>query len=564
MSPCARALQLPFATAVLLASITPSQVSGLNPNATTNRPNTTTTQTTSSRPVAVVATTSALPSGPRETWYNCTCKKNWNESAGSCNSSCCNPDNDPLGEWCMLEDPQCEDSDWGFCRPSGLGHCQNQPQGWVDSDGDSCYNYSASGWCTTHGTPGPGWRTDWGSFDKFKKDGHTARTACCACGGGSVRNYNERCRDRPGWRDDEGYRCSNYADYAWCNSTGGYGIGWHDSWGKFNAPPGEPTAVHACCACGGGADVPKAPTPVPAETVRFTWSGCQCRRQWNTTEVGDPPGPPCRNFCCNPDNDPVGPWCMVQDAKCEDETWGYCRAPSVGTDGCSNDPPTWTDLSGFDCDSYHFHNWCKADGYGDAWDPRWGRFADFASGGKSAAQVCCHCGGGHRTSAGNPEHHCTDTPGWKDVEKDTCEMYAERAYCTERGGYGAGWHSSWGTFETFASNHITATMACCACGGGRRGPVGGSGGARTPTPSTNVRIQGAGAPVGANSLNPTGGERFRWPILRIVVVMLGVVLVGGGCMFFFRRQGSSNVGGGGPGGVLAKAIGRRYAGSPSL
>jgi len=53
-------------------------------------------------------------------------------------------------------------------------------------------------------------------------------------------------------------------------------------------------------------------------------------------------------------------------------------------------------------------------------------------------------------------------------------------------------------------------------------------------------------------------------MMRIVMALIGVVLVGFICMVFFRRQGNSNMGGGGPGGVLAKAIGRRYTGSPTL
>ena len=44
--------------------------------------------------------------------------------------------------------------------------------GWADSGGDTCANYELNGnWCVWYG-------------DGFANGGHTANTACCACGGG--------------------------------------------------------------------------------------------------------------------------------------------------------------------------------------------------------------------------------------------------------------------------------------------------------------------------------------------------------------------------------------------
>lgn len=40
------------------------------------------------------------------------------------------------------------------------------------------------------------------------------------------------------------------------------------------------------------------------------------------------PDTPCENYCCNPDTDPNGLWCFVQDSACQGQTWGYCaQAP---------------------------------------------------------------------------------------------------------------------------------------------------------------------------------------------------------------------------------------------
>ena len=38
---------------------------------------------------------------------------------------------------------------------------------------------------------------------------------------------------------------------------------------------------------------------------------------------------PCNNYCCNPDGDPGGDWCVVVDATCQGTTWGYCAASAA-------------------------------------------------------------------------------------------------------------------------------------------------------------------------------------------------------------------------------------------
>lgn len=55
---------------------------------------------------------------------NCCCQERWRmEGAGTaenewtCSSYCCNPDNDPGGEWCFVQDPDCEGHAWSHCAP---------------------------------------------------------------------------------------------------------------------------------------------------------------------------------------------------------------------------------------------------------------------------------------------------------------------------------------------------------------------------------------------------------------------------------------------------------------
>lgn len=64
---------------------------------------------------------------------------------------------------------------------------------------------------------------------------------------------------------------------------------------------------------------------------------------------------------------------------------------------------------------------------------------------------------------------CVDTPfGWQDSAGDRCAAYATHGWCDKAtGGYGAHWNHSWGTFEDFAADDVTAPQACCGCGGGR-------------------------------------------------------------------------------------------------
>lgn len=204
-------------------------------------------------------------------------------------------------------------------------------------------------------------------------------------------------------------------------------------------------------------------------SARYTWNGCKCKQKWQSDT-----GPACDSYCCNPDDDASGMWCMVEDAACEDFDWGYCRHSSMtGNARCVDTPgesqAAWADNEGSSCEEYVKDRLCTATGgYGDGWDAEWGTFFDFTKDGKTAVEACCGCGGGTRSEGLAPQDMCTDIPSWKDKDGDDCSGYISRAWCNSSG-YGKGWHDEWGKFSAFETAGQTAFTACCACGGGTRG-----------------------------------------------------------------------------------------------
>jgi len=83
--------------------------------------------------------------------------------------------------------------------------------------------------------------------------------------------------------------------------------------------PGEKPVNHgkvAKNAAEAAAAMPDAPV------VTLTTKGCKCRKSWSFQGIA------CDNYCCNPDNEPNGPWCFVEDGplgeKCQSDNWGTC------------------------------------------------------------------------------------------------------------------------------------------------------------------------------------------------------------------------------------------------
>lgn len=56
----------------------------------------------------------------RKSQKGCACLKEWSLSGTPCESYCCNPDNS-AGDWCFVEDQNCEGDTWGMCAaPAAL------------------------------------------------------------------------------------------------------------------------------------------------------------------------------------------------------------------------------------------------------------------------------------------------------------------------------------------------------------------------------------------------------------------------------------------------------------
>lgn len=53
----------------------------------------------------------------RESQKGCKCLKEWSLSGTPCENYCCNPDN-AAGDWCFVEDQNCEGDTWGLCSAS--------------------------------------------------------------------------------------------------------------------------------------------------------------------------------------------------------------------------------------------------------------------------------------------------------------------------------------------------------------------------------------------------------------------------------------------------------------
>eukprot|EP00928_Gymnodinium_smaydae_P016286 TRINITY_DN16086_c0_g1_i2.p1 TRINITY_DN16086_c0_g1~~TRINITY_DN16086_c0_g1_i2.p1 ORF type:complete len:614 (+),score=48.30 TRINITY_DN16086_c0_g1_i2:59-1843(+) len=445
----------------------------------------------------------------RETLNGCSCKQQWKDekSGVTCETSCCNPSSSPHGDWCMVEDPTCEDAKWGYCRnlkedqAAVTSNTCIDTEHWHDSDGEECSKYKSQKWCTEDGQVGIGWHEEeWGPVASYVANGFSAFEACCACGGGS------RGERKP------------------INVKVGIS--------SFNVP----------------------------NVNRVTYSGCKCKLTYHWTDSS------CDGACCNPTGDPAGAWCHVQDPHCQDSDWGYCRPEGIDTaklqllnssnvHGNCKDTPYWTDVEGDDCQTYALSAYCtNVGGYGLGWDMSWGTFASFASGVLGPANAaCCACGGGTRLSHEHndaeartkprttwsgcackrkwtvpetenkckeycchfdhtghddeyAEHvreqswcmvedpacedatwgycqtsglgtiagpsqdaeHCSDFPEWTDSDGDSCRAYGESRWCTAAGSPGIGWHEEWGSLDKLGTNGHTPLAACCACGGGNR------------------------------------------------------------------------------------------------
>lgn len=107
---------------------------------------------------------------------------------------------------------------------------------WKDSGGEGCAAYKSNYWSC-----------DQDAY--YDKDGYSAKTACCHCGGG--KGGGTKCTDKQGWVDSLGDDCATYERYNWCPRYEDFGWRWQEVMPK-----------EACCVCGGGG------TKVPIFTTK--------------------------------------------------------------------------------------------------------------------------------------------------------------------------------------------------------------------------------------------------------------------------------------------------------
>ncbi|CAK0900181.1 unnamed protein product [Prorocentrum cordatum] len=466
------------------------------------------------------------PPAARYTWSDCICKASWQESGKTCSQGCCNFEDDPGGDYCYVEDPQCESFAWGHCRPESMTSpgCTDYPPDWTDKDGDDCYAYEFNEFCTASGGYGEDWDKDWGTFQSFSNNGYDASTACCSCGGGSdtFQGYNDnQCADTEGWVDKDGDGCTTYSEHFFCTTAGEMGVGWHEEWGTLSDfKAGGKSSLEACCACGGGS--------------KGTYTGTQYAPTPNgdTAGVQVPSGVawavasgPCTKDSSDCILSPNYPQTYGTAEKCVigvnvdkisfvsavefDTEWGYDTLQIngqtySGTMGPSFVKPlsaiVWSSDAGVARTGWRLCPQGVAVKSGSVPSqeatptPPAARYtwsdcmckASWQESGKTCSQGCCnfeddpdgdYCyvedpqcesfawGYCRPESMTNPG--CTDyPPDWTDKDGDDCWAYEFNEFCTASGDYGEDWDKDWGTFQSFTNNGYDASTACCSCGGG--------------------------------------------------------------------------------------------------
>lgn len=335
----------------------------------------------------------------------------------------------------------------GFRCEAALGSCVDMPQPLAQFRGEvseATASYTCVQWATSLGVMGTcnaaairaSPHCDERCQEAFA-DGSGFMTARCprTCGlCGSL-----TCTDIPNWADRDGDDCQKYESSNWCAI---YGSGYrHDGH----------TASEACCACGGGQGVQQQSTC----TDLAGWAdidGDNCER-YDQSNWCDQFGNGYANHnhtanqaCCA---------CGGGQGVHHESDFGPDTGGGGQDDICS-DVGGWSDSDGDTCERYVANQWCEHFGSG------------YRHAGHTANTACCGCGGG--VGAGGEavsddsvdddggDSNCADTSGWSDSDGDTCARYDANNWCERLG-------------HMYESGGLTASAACCACGGGSTAPT---------------------------------------------------------------------------------------------
>ena len=366
--------------------------------------------------------------------------------------------------------------------------------------------------------------------DSAAVEGMTASDACCICGGGrdappssapattppqtpvpdvgpltpvpETDSPSANCVDRTlrsgaKWANKYRYDCAAVEKHSLCSA-----------YGDSAAVEGM-TASDACCICGGGRDAP--PSSAPATTPPQT-PVPDVGPLTPVPETASPRGTPPYRVTATPRTPvpDVGPLTPVPETD----------SPSANcVDRTLRSGAKWANKYRYDCAAVEKHSLCSA--YGDS----------AAVEGMTASDACCICGGGRDAppssapattppqtpvpdvgpltpvpETDSPSANCVDRTlrsgaKWANKYRYDCAAVEKHSLCSAYG-------------DSAAVEGMTASDACCICGGGRDAPP--SSAPATTPPQTPVPDVGPLTPVpetdspSANCVDRTLRSGAKW------------------------------------------------------
>lgn len=223
----------------------------------------------------------------RETTDGCECAETWHDALGSCETYCCNPDNDPTGEWCMTE---------GFECGGGWGYCTAPSEDDYGGKGEGAEPLGPDEWSEEQRPIELPWPGD--DSDEYDRKGDGAEPL----GPGE---WSEE--QRP--IDPDSLWPSPPEDDQFPIDLDGNRVPLRPT-----SPPADPNRRRFNPYVRAGHD----------PWHRETNGGCGCMKVWKTYVDFFDREVDCQFFCCNPDRDLKGSWCYINSWECGDKVWDYC------------------------------------------------------------------------------------------------------------------------------------------------------------------------------------------------------------------------------------------------
>lgn len=289
------------------------------------------------------------------------------------------------------------------------------------------------------------------------------------------------CKDVPGWTDNEGYSCHEYANRSWCTEDGAEGFGWQQTWGGFEERWREGfTAQAACCACGGGQvqsiaglwQVLQGPCTVDTEGCLLSPNYPQnySNNQRCTIIVNQTLAQPIRvvdwdveywfdfllingrlfSGTLQPLNQtPNGSMHWVSDEDTTGTGWKLCPGNGTSSEAVIGSTTSSSERSTTPVASSTTTEVTES--------------TSSSSSSSSSTPL--------PTSSPSAPSTCKDVEGWMDAAEFSCNEYAQEQWCTVEKHPGPHWEALWGPIEDYWNFGFSAFDACCACGGGQNASI---------------------------------------------------------------------------------------------